>query len=121
VLALNANMQAAMAGEAGRGFRVVADEVQRLAERSKEATDQIGKLVGTIQAETNETQATMERTVSEVVKGGELADKAAAKVAHLDELGGELLESVQVFKLPEEALKQAGVVEQAVRDSRKAA
>jgi methyl-accepting chemotaxis protein len=107
VLALNANMQAAMAGEAGRGFRVVADEVQRLAERSKEATDQIAKLVTTIQAETNDTISTMDRAIGDVVKGGELAEKAAQQVTHLDELGGELLESVQSFKLPEEQL-QAG-------------
>ncbi len=116
VLALNANMQAAMAGEAGRGFRVVADEVQRLAERSKEATDQIGKLVSTIQAETNDTMITMDRAIGEVVKGGEMADKAAAQVTHLDELGGTLLESVRAFTLPE-GLVQAPTV----RDNRKAA
>lgn len=104
VLALNANMQAAMAGEAGRGFRVVADEVQRLAERSKEATEQIGKLVNTIQAETNDTMVTMDRAIGEVVKGGELADKAANKVTELDELGGRLLESVQSFTLPAELI-----------------
>jgi methyl-accepting chemotaxis protein len=121
VLALNANMQAAVAGEAGRGFRVVADEVQRLAERSKEATDQIGKLVGTIQAETNDTMSTMDRAIGEVVKGGELAEKAAAKVSHLDELGGQLLESVELFKLPEEALRQAGLGEQSARGLRKVA
>lgn len=106
VLALNANMQAAMAGEAGRGFRVVADEVQRLAERSKEATDQISKLVTNIQSETNDTMATMDRAIGEVVKGGELAEKAAAQVTHLDELGGTLLDSVQAFTLPEEFLKE---------------
>jgi len=102
VLALNANMQAAMAGEAGRGFRVVADEVQRLAERSKEATDQIAKLVTSIQAETNDTMATMDRAIGEVVKGGEMAEKAAQQVTHLDELGGALLESVETFTLPDE-------------------
>lgn len=118
VLALNANMQAAMAGEAGRGFRVVADEVQRLAERSKEATDQIGKLVNTIQSETNDTMATMDRAIGEVVKGGELADKAAEKVTHLDELGGQLLASVQAFKLPADLVKQIG---EAGRDTRRAA
>ncbi len=117
VLALNANMQAAMAGEAGRGFRVVADEVQRLAERSKEATDQIGKLVNTIQAETNDTMLTMDRAISEVVKGGELAEKAAAQVTLLDELGGTLLESVQAFKLPEGLVRDVPVT----RDSRRVA
>jgi methyl-accepting chemotaxis protein len=122
VLALNANMQAAMAGEAGRGFRVVADEVQRLAERSKEATDQIGKLVNTIQSETNETMVTMDRAIGEVVKGGELADKAAEKVTHLDELGGQLLQSVQAFKLPEEMLKEvAAAAERSMHETRRAA
>jgi methyl-accepting chemotaxis protein len=122
VLALNANMQAAMAGEAGRGFRVVADEVQRLAERSKEATDQIGKLVNTIQSETNETMVTMDRAIGEVVKGGELADRAAEKVTHLDELGDRLLQSVQTFKLPEELLKEvAAAAERSMHETRRAA
>lgn len=101
VLALNANMQAAVAGEAGRGFRVVADEVQRLAERSKEATDQIAKLVSSIQGETNDTIATMERAIGEVVKGGELAETAAEQVSNLEKLGNQLYESVQTFTLPE--------------------
>jgi methyl-accepting chemotaxis protein len=120
VLALNANMQAAMAGEAGRGFRVVADEVQRLAERSKEATEQIGKLVGTIQSETNDTMLTMDRAIGEVVKGGELADKAAAQVTLLDELGGTLLESVQAFKLPSGLVHEAASTRDG-RDSRRVA
>jgi methyl-accepting chemotaxis protein len=102
VLALNANMQAAMAGEAGRGFRVVADEVQRLAERSKEATDQIAKLVTAIQTETNDTIATMDNAIGEVVRGGELAELAAQQVTHLDDLGGELIASVGAFTLPPE-------------------
>lgn len=111
VLALNANMQAAMAGEAGRGFRVVADEVQRLAERSKEATDQISKLVSNIQAETNDTIVTMDRAIGDVVKGGELAEQAAQQVMHLDQLGGDLLASVQTFKLPEEYLRESSPAE----------
>jgi len=101
VLALNANMQAAVAGEAGRGFRVVADEVQRLAERSKEATDQIAKLVSAIQGETNDTIATMERAISEVVKNGELTEKAATQVSNLEKLGDDLYSAVQAFTLPE--------------------
>ena len=103
VLALNANMQAAVAGEAGRGFRVVADEVQRLAERSKDATDQISKLVSTIQGETNDTIVIMERAIGEVVKGGELAEKAAAQVSNLEKLGNDLSVAVQAFTLPASA------------------
>ena len=119
VLALNANMQAAMAGEAGRGFRVVADEVQRLAERSKQATDQIGKLVSGIQAETNETTVTMERAIGEVVKGGELAEKATSQVSLIDKLGEGLLGAVRAFKLPAELLQQTA--QPAAAEARKVA
>lgn len=110
VLALNANMQAAMAGEAGRGFRVVADEVQRLAERSKEATDQIGKLVTGIQGDTNETMATMDRAIGKVVHGSELASKAAEQVNQLERLGDELVKSVHAFKVGDGAERDAPVV-----------
>src|SRR5690606_11613150 len=60
VLALNAAIQAACAGEAGRGFTVVAEEVQRLAERSAEATKQIGAIVKTIQTDTQDAVSAME-------------------------------------------------------------
>ena len=61
VLALNAAIQAASAGEAGRGFSVVAEEVQRLAERSAEAAKQIGALVRTIQTDTHDAVAALEK------------------------------------------------------------
>jgi twitching motility protein PilJ len=76
VLALNAAIQAASAGEAGRGFSVVAEEVQRLAERSSEATKQIAAIVRTIQADTHDTVAAMEISTQGVVEGARLSDAA---------------------------------------------
>jgi len=114
VLALNANMQAAQAGEAGRGFMVVADEVQRLAESSKQATDKISKLINTMQVETGDTISTMDKVIEEVVQGGELAEQAALQmdkteqtVAKLDELGVQLAQQVAAFTLPESARQTA--------------
>lgn len=113
MLALNANMQAAQAGEAGRGFMVVAAEVQRLAESAKEATHQISKLVGNIQVETGDTIAAMDDAIAEVVEGSELAEEAATQinrnqemVATLDALGKQLLDAVRAFKLPPEYAAQ---------------
>jgi twitching motility protein PilJ len=109
MLALNANMQAAQAGEAGRGFMVVAAEVQRLAESAKEATHQISKLVSSIQVETGDTIAAMDEAIGEVVEGSELAEQAATQinrnqemVTTLDALGRQLLDTVRAFSVPAE-------------------
>jgi methyl-accepting chemotaxis protein len=95
VLALNAAMQAAAAGEAGRGFAVVADEVQRLAESSRNATSQISGLVHNIQVETSDTISTMGRTISEVVQGSRLAERAGEQMQLTRETTSELASAVQ--------------------------
>jgi methyl-accepting chemotaxis protein len=95
VLALNASMQAAVAGEAGRGFAVVAEEVQRLAESSRNATQQIGALVNNIQLETNETINTVNRTISQVVQGSEQAQKAGEQMRRTQEITGQLVAIVR--------------------------
>jgi twitching motility protein PilJ len=84
VLALNAAIQAASAGEAGRGFSVVAAEVQRLAERSAEATKQIGALVQTIQADTHDAVAAMEKSTQGVVEGARLSDAAGQSLREIE-------------------------------------
>lgn len=90
ILSLNAAIQAAMAGEAGRGFAVVADEVQRLAERSGEATKQIADLVKTIQADTNEAVASMEKATNGVVEGTRLADAAGQALGEIESVSEQL-------------------------------
>ena len=86
VLALNAAIQAASAGEAGRGFTVVAEEVQRLAERSGEATKQIGAIVRTIQTDTQDTVSAMEESTRGVVEGARLSDAAGQALAEIGEV-----------------------------------
>jgi twitching motility protein PilJ len=90
VLALNAAIQAASAGEAGRGFSVVAEEVQRLAERSAEATKQIGGLVKTIQGDTHDAVAAMEKSILGVVDGAVLSDMAGQSLKEIEQVSNEL-------------------------------
>lgn len=90
ILALNAAIQASTAGDAGRGFAIVADEVQRLAERSSAATKQIETLVKAIQADTNEAVISMEQTTSEVVRGARLAQDAGVSLEEIETVSKDL-------------------------------
>jgi len=90
ILALNAAIQAASAGEAGRGFTVVAEEVQRLAERSGEATKQIDAIVKTIQADTQDAVAAMEKSTVGVVEGTKLSDTAGQALEEIRRVSREL-------------------------------
>jgi twitching motility protein PilJ len=90
VLALNAAIQAASAGDAGRGFSVVAEEVQRLAERSAEATKQIGGLVKKIQGDTHDAVAAMEKSILGVVDGAVLSDMAGQSLKEIEQVSNEL-------------------------------
>ena len=94
VLALNAAIQAASAGEAGRGFSVVAEEVQRLAERSGEATKQIEAIVKTIQADTQDAVAAMEKSTVGVVEGAKLSDAAGQALAEIQRVSRELADLI---------------------------
>src|SRR3569832_300992 len=90
VLALNAAIQAASAGEAGRGFSVVAEEVQRLAERSADATKQIAAIVKTIQSDTHDTVAAMEVSTQGVVEGAKLSAAAGQTLAEIGDVSKKL-------------------------------
>ena len=111
VLALNAAIQAASAGEAGRGFSVVAEEVQRLAERSAEATKQISALVKTIQTDTHDAVAAMERSTQGVVQGAHLSDNAGQALTEIDRVSRQLADLIQKISVSaDEEAKQASVV-----------
>jgi twitching motility protein PilJ len=95
VLALNAAIQAASAGEAGRGFSVVAEEVQRLAERSADATRQISALVKAIQTDTQDAVGAMERSTQGVVEGAKLSDNAGSALAEIDQVSRRLADLIE--------------------------
>ncbi len=95
VLALNAAIQAASAGEAGRGFSVVAEEVQRLAERSADATRQIAALVKAIQTDTQDAVGAMERSTHGVVEGAKLSDNAGAALTQIDQVSRRLADLIE--------------------------
>ena len=97
VLALNAAIQAATAGEAGRGFSVVAEEVQRLAERSAEATKQIGTIVKTIQSDTKDAVAAMEKSTQGVVEGAKLSDAAGQALTEIGDVARQLASLIQSY------------------------
>jgi twitching motility protein PilJ len=94
VLALNAAIQAASAGEAGRGFTVVAEEVQRLAERSAEATKHIGAIVKSIQRDTQDAVEAMERSTRGVVEGTKTADQADQALREIEKISNRLAELI---------------------------
>ena len=110
VLALNAAIQAASAGEAGRGFSVVAEEVQRLAERSAAATQQIAALVKAIQTDTNNAMSAMERSAQGVVEGGKLSDAAGTALSEIDRVSRSVADRI-------DQISRAASTEAALADS----
>ena len=99
LLALNAAIEAARAGEAGRGFAVVADEVRKLAEHSRSATKDIAALIKAIQAETNEAVVVMEEGTKEVEGGAQLADQAGRALDAISSVVRQSAELVQEISL----------------------
>jgi methyl-accepting chemotaxis protein len=99
LLALNAAIEAARAGEAGRGFAVVADEVRKLAEHSRNATKDIAALIKAIQAETNDAVVVMEEGTKEVEIGAKLADQAGKALEAISNVVRQSAELVQEISL----------------------
>ncbi|MCL1979924.1 MAG: methyl-accepting chemotaxis protein [Proteobacteria bacterium] len=95
ILALNASIQAAMAGDAGYGFAVVAEEVQRLAESSSSSTKQIDLLVKSIQSEIKDVSNRMDESISKVVQGSRLADGAHEKLQQIEIVSNQLADLIE--------------------------
>ncbi|GGK61864.1 methyl-accepting chemotaxis protein [Amphritea balenae] len=107
LLSLNASMHAASAGEAGRGLMVVVDEVQRLAENSREATSEIESLVNNIQLETADTINVMNTVITDVVEGTRLAEEAGERMDETRVTTQTLVESV--VRIAQNSARQARV------------
>ncbi len=105
LLALNAAIEAARAGEQGRGFAVVADEVRKLAERTSKATGEIAAMIGDIQSRSQSAVAAMESTIQRLESGTRLAGQAGEAIAAIRGANGEVL---RVFSDIDEAMREQG-------------
>ena len=94
LLALNAAIEAARAGEQGRGFAVVADEVRKLAERTTKATKEIESMILSIQRNTQDAVISMQKGKEEVSKGAEIAGKSAEAISNINSLMLKLKEMI---------------------------
>jgi methyl-accepting chemotaxis protein len=91
LLALNAAIEAARAGEAGRGFAVVADEVRKLAERTTQATGEIGQMVTSIQSSARTAVTSMNAITDRLQNSAELAAKAADAIAAIQKSNADVV------------------------------
>ncbi|UCZ83972.1 PAS domain-containing methyl-accepting chemotaxis protein [Pseudomonas sp. L5B5] len=97
LLALNAAIEAARAGEQGRGFAVVADEVRQLAARTSGSTAEISSMIDMIQNETQQAIKSMDGTRERAAKGVQLADQAGSAILQIRDGASEAVEAVSVF------------------------
>jgi methyl-accepting chemotaxis protein len=109
LLALNAAIEAARAGEAGRGFAVVADEVRKLAERTTQATGEIGQMIAAIQDSSRTAVSAMDTTIESLQRGTEQAAKAGEAIVAIQDSNNRV---VDVVKNINEAMSEQGAASQ---------
>lgn len=107
ILALNATVQAAKAGDAGKGFKIVADSIQDLADKAGEATRRVGALIAAVQTDIQAAEEAVIKTTDEVSSGAELSEKASESLNQMTEVSNNL--ALIVRSISEDAKKNAQV------------